>query len=74
MDSLGRYKGTVKWFDNLKGYGFIGREDGSDIFVHFSSIQKDGYKNLKQGDEVLFDIVQGNKGPQADHVLRQTPR
>jgi CspA family cold shock protein len=74
MDSLGRYKGTVKWFDNLKGYGFIGREDGSDIFVHFSSIQKDGYRNLKQGDEVLFDIVQGNKGPQADHVLRQPPR
>ena len=74
MDSLGQYKGTVKWFDNLKGYGFIGREDGSDIFVHFSSILKNGYKNLKQGDEVLFDIVQGNKGPQADHVLRQPPR
>lgn len=74
MDSLGQYKGTVKWFDNLKGYGFIGREDGTDIFVHFSSILKNGYKNLKQGDEVLFDIVQGNKGPQADHVLRQPPR
>ncbi len=71
MHSMGQYKGTVKWFDNLKGYGFIGRENDSDVFVHFSSILKDGYRTLKEGDEVLFDIVQGNKGPQADHVLCQ---
>jgi CspA family cold shock protein len=74
MNSLGQYKGTVKWFDNLKGYGFIGRPDGSDIFVHFSSIQKEGYRSLKEGDQVVFDIVQGTKGPQADHVLRQSTR
>jgi cold shock protein len=64
------YKGKVKWFNNAKGYGFIGREDGPDVFVHYSSIQLDGYKSLKEGDEVEFDIVQGQKGPQADTVQR----
>jgi cold shock protein len=64
------YKGKVKWFNNAKGYGFIGREDGPDVFVHYSSIQLDGYKSLKEGDDVEFDIVQGQKGPQADSVLR----
>jgi CspA family cold shock protein len=68
---MGQYKGTVKWFNNLKGYGFLGRDDGSDVFVHFSSIQYDGYKSLKEGEEVFFDIVQGEKGPQADCVVRQ---
>jgi CspA family cold shock protein len=69
---MGQYKGTVKWFNNLKGYGFLGRDDGKDVFVHFSSIQKDGYKRLQEGDEVIFDIVEGEKGPQADRVIRQT--
>jgi CspA family cold shock protein len=67
---LAQYKGTVKWFNNAKGYGFLGREDGADVFVHYSSIQIEGYKSLKEGDEVEFDIIQGSKGPQADHVIR----
>ena len=53
-----------------KGYGFLGREGGPDVFVHYSSIQIDGYKSLKEGDEVEFDIIQGTKGPQADQVIR----
>ena len=65
-----QHKGKVKWFNNAKGYGFIGRDDGPDVFVHYSSIQLDGYKTLKEGDEVEFDIVQGQKGPQADAVIR----
>jgi CspA family cold shock protein len=67
---VAQYKGKVKWFNNAKGYGFIGREDGPDVFVHYSAIQLDGYKTLKEGDEVEFDIVQGQKGPQADAVTR----
>jgi CspA family cold shock protein len=67
---LAQYKGTVKWFNNAKGYGFLGREGGADVFVHYSSIQTDGYKSLKEGDEVEFDIVEGSKGPQADQVIR----
>ena len=67
---MAQYKGKVKWFNNAKGYGFIGREDGPDVFVHYSAIQLDGYKTLKEGDEVEFDIVQGQKGPQADAVIR----
>ena len=67
---MGQYKGTVKWFNNVKGYGFLGRDGGNDVFVHFSSIQKDGYKSLKEGEEVIFDIIQGEKGPQADRVSR----
>ncbi len=67
---MAQYKGNVKWFNNAKGYGFIGREDGPDVFVHYSAIQLDGYKTLKEGDEVEFDIVEGQKGPQADAVVR----
>ena len=65
-------QGTVKWFNASKGYGFIQRQSGEDVFVHFSSIQRDGFKSLKQGEEVVFDIVHGAKGSQADRVIRQT--
>jgi len=70
QEAVAQYKGKVKWFNNAKGYGFIGRDDGPDVFVHYSSIQLDGYKTLKEGDDVEFDIVQGQKGPQADAVIR----
>jgi CspA family cold shock protein len=66
-----RMKGTVKWFNNAKGFGFIGREDGSaDVFVHYSAISSDGYKSLQEGDQVEFEIVEGQKGPQAGNVVR----
>ena len=63
-------KGTVKWFNNAKGFGFIGRDDGPDVFVHYSAVIADGYKTLQEGDMVEFDIVQGQKGPQADKVTK----
>lgn len=64
-------KGKVKWFSNVKGFGFLEKEGGTqDIFVHYSSIQGDGYKKLEEGEEVTFDIVQGEKGPQASNVVR----
>jgi CspA family cold shock protein len=65
-----RLKGTVKWFNNAKGYGFIGREDGPDVFVHYSAIAVDGYKSLHEGDEILFEIAEGTKGPQAANVTK----
>ena len=61
-------KGTVKWFSNEKGYGFIEREGGEDVFVHFSAITGDGYKSLTEGQPVEFDVVQGDKGLQASNV------
>jgi CspA family cold shock protein len=68
---VARLKGKVKWFNNAKGYGFIGREDGgADVFVHYSSIQSEGYKSLQEGDDVEFEIAQGQKGPQAENVVR----
>jgi CspA family cold shock protein len=70
---MSQYKGTVKWFNNAKGYGFLGRDSGPDVFVHYSSIQVDGYKSLKEGDAVEFDVVEGSKGPQADQVTRVKP-
>jgi cold shock protein len=63
-------RGTVKWFNNSKGYGFIGRDDGPDVFVHYSAITGDGYRTLQEGDPVEFEIVQGPKGPQAANVQK----
>ena len=60
--------GTVKWFKNEKGYGFITGEDGKDVFVHFSAIQMEGYKVLEEGQKVTFDVTQGDKGLQASNV------
>jgi cold shock protein len=65
---LARTKGTVKWFSAEKGYGFISREDGDDVFVHFSAIEGDGYRNLEEGQAVEFEVIQGPKGLQAASV------
>jgi CspA family cold shock protein len=62
--------GKVKWFNSAKGYGFIGQDNGPDVFVHYSAIEGPGYKSLKEGDKVTFEVVQGHKGkPQADSVV-----
>ena len=61
-------QGIVKWFNDQKGYGFIEQEQGPDVFVHYSGIQSDGFKSLKEGQNVTFDIEQGNKGPAATNV------
>ncbi|MCZ6514770.1 MAG: cold shock domain-containing protein [Acidobacteria bacterium] len=63
-------QGTVKWFKAEKGYGFIQRESGDDVFVHFSAIQGDGYRSLEEGDRVSFDVTKGPKGLQAENVER----
>ena len=68
---MSRIKGKFKWFKNAKGFGFIGREDGPDVFVHYSAIQSEGYKSLQEGDDVEFEIVQGQKGPQAENVVKE---
>jgi CspA family cold shock protein len=62
--------GTVKWFNNSKGFGFIGRRDGPDVFIHYSAILGEGYRTLSEGDSVEFDIVEGPKGPQAANVKK----
>lgn len=62
--------GKVKWFNNEKGYGFIEVEGGDDVFVHFSAIQGEGFKSLEEGQEVSFEIVEGNRGPQAANVVK----
>jgi len=64
-----RENGTVKWFNRGKGYGFIVRENGPDVFVHYSSIRGDGFRNLNEGDKVEFNVEAGNKGPQATDVV-----
>jgi CspA family cold shock protein len=61
-------KGRIKWFSEAKGYGFIEREEGDDVFVHYTSIQMEGFKTLAEGQEVEFEVVQGTKGPQAENV------
>lgn len=63
-------KGTVKWFNATKGFGFISTEDGEDVFVHFSAIEGDGFKTLDEGQEVEFEVTQGEKGPQATSVIK----
>ncbi|MFC1859352.1 cold-shock protein [Thermodesulfobacteriota bacterium] len=63
-------KGTVKWFNNKKGYGFINQEEGGDIFVHYSSIEMTGYKTLNQGEDVMFEIEESDRGPEAKSVKK----
>ena len=65
-----RLRGRVAWFNNAKGYGFLAYEGGPDVFVHFTSIESDGYKSLAEGENVVFSIVEGAKGPQAHIVER----
>ena len=63
-------KGTVKWFNAKKGFGFISDEEGNDVFVHFSALQMDGFKVLDEGDEVEFEVIDGEKGPQVANVTK----
>src|SRR5579884_2731667 len=67
---VARVQGKVKWFNNTKGYGFIGQDGGPDVFVHYSAIQMDGFKTLQEGETVEVEVVQGQKGPQADKVTK----
>ncbi|MFQ5910774.1 MAG: cold-shock protein [Thermoplasmata archaeon] len=66
-------RGIVKWFNENKGYGFIEREDGGDVYVHFSAIKTEGFKTLKEGDTVEFDVVAGDRGPRAANVVKVNP-
>jgi CspA family cold shock protein len=63
-------KGTVKWFNESKGFGFITQEDGKDVFAHYSEIKGEGYKTLSEGDLVSFDVVKGDKGPKASNIIK----
>jgi CspA family cold shock protein len=63
-------EGTVKWFNDAKGFGFIEQDNGPDVFVHFSEVQGDGFKSLAEGDRVSFDVTQGQKGPQSSNVRK----
>ncbi len=70
MEGTNMNKGTVKWFNAEKGYGFITGEDGKDVFVHFSAIQGEGFKTLDEGQSVEFELTEGNRGPQAANVVK----
>lgn len=65
-------QGKVKWFNNEKGYGFIEYNNGEDVFVHFTGIQGDGFRSLEEGQDVMFEIVEGNRGPQAANVIKNS--
>jgi cold shock protein len=65
-----RINGTVKWFNDAKGFGFISREGGPDVFVHYTAVNSDGFKSLAEGDKVEFEVEQGPKGPQAANVVK----
>ena len=65
-----KVKGTVKWFSNQRGYGFLERENGDDVFVHYTAVQSDGFRTLEEGQQVEFDVVQGDKGLHAENVVR----
>ncbi len=68
---MSQFKGVVKWFNNAKGYGFLGHDEGADVFVHYTAIESTGYRSLKEGEPVAFDVIQGNTGrPQAERVTR----
>ena len=67
---MARITGTVKWFNNTKGYGFITQGTGADVFVHYSAIQEEGFKSLREGERVEFDVRMGPRGPQAENVVR----
>lgn len=69
VNIMSKTKGTVKWFNETKGFGFIEREDGPDVFVHFSAIQGEGFKTLADGQKVEFNVTNGQKGPQAENVV-----
>jgi len=69
VNIMSKTTGTVKWFNETKGFGFIEREDGPDVFVHFSSIQGEGFKTLADGQKVEFNVTDGQKGPQAENVV-----
>lgn len=71
---MAQYTGTVAWFNNAKGFGFLKHDGGADVFCHFSAIQTEGYKSLQENDPVEFDIVQGEKGPQAANVVRASAK
>ena len=62
--------GVVKWFSNKKGFGFIEQQEGKDVFVHYSAINMDGFKTLSEGDQVIFDIIEGDRGPSAKNVVK----
>ena len=67
---MARITGTVKWFNNTKGYGFISQDSGADVFVHYSAIREKGYRTLREGESVEFDVKMGPRGPQAENVAR----
>jgi cold shock protein len=71
---MSKVTGTVKWFNNTKGYGFISQPAGADVFVHYSSIQEKGYRTLREGEQVEFDVKSGPRGPQAENVMRLEPQ